>query len=82
MVVVRGTVPAPDSNLPGQNQFQLKINGVEVGQKTNVAGQFEIRVIIPPNIGIQKLELNFSNSWLLPSTSHPASARLTFVGFE
>jgi hypothetical protein len=81
-VVVRGTIPTTNSNSSGQNELQLKINGVEVGQKSVVASQFEFRIFLPPEAGVHKLELHFSNSRSISPTSRPVSAVLSFVGFE
>jgi hypothetical protein len=81
-VVVLGEIPRADANAIGQNQLQVKWNGVPIAQKTAVSGQFEFRGSLPSQAGPGKLELSFSNSWPLTTSIQQVSAILSFVGFE
>jgi hypothetical protein len=81
-VVVHGEIPSADGKTIGQNQLLVKWNGVEVGQKTSISGQFEFRATLPPGAGPGKLELQFSSSESIAHSPRQVSAALSFVGIE
>jgi hypothetical protein len=87
-VAVRGEIPHVDAHTITKNQLQVKWNGVEIGQKMILSGQFEFRVPLPASAGPGRLELLFSNSWPLQRSTNNSlpptqtSAVLSFIGFE
>ncbi|HEV3383349.1 MAG TPA: hypothetical protein VG097_00970 [Gemmata sp.] len=81
-LVVRGRLFKKEPNGKEANQLFVKWKGVEVGRKTIEAGEFEFRIEIPGGVGPGKLELEFSESPLVPQLNCHVCAQLTFVGFE
>jgi hypothetical protein len=81
-LVVRGRGYLKDPNSNDGDQLIVKWNGVEVGRKTIVSSEFEIRVELPRGVGPGKLDVEFSEGHLVPQIKRHVSAQLTFVGFE
>jgi hypothetical protein len=81
-LVVRGRGYLKNPNSNDGDQLIVKWNGVEVGRKTIVTSEFEIRVELPRGVGPGKLDLEFSDGHLVPQSNRHVSAQLTFVGFE
>jgi hypothetical protein len=81
-LVVRGRLFKYEPNSKEANQLFVKWKGVEVGRKTIEGGDFELRVEIPRSAQPGKLELEFSESPLVPQLNCHVCGQLTFVGFE
>jgi hypothetical protein len=79
---VRGRLHKKDFNSNDGNQLVVKWKGVEVGRKTIESTEFEFRVEMSQESGSGKLELEFSEAYLVPPINHHVSAQLSFVGFE